>query len=93
MPNTTATLDALRLIEKHAQRTSQPLLVVCYGPQAKPLRAAIMTMLLGRKVTGSDKAVQWGNFRKAMWEMVGAEGDCIASKEHDFETKAARILA
>lgn len=71
---------------------SQRFLDACYGPLAKPLRAQVMAMLLDRKVTGSDKAVQWGNFRETMWKMIGAEGDCIASREHGFEDRATKIL-
>lgn len=68
------------------------LLEVIYGPQALPLRTQVAALILGRKVTSSDKMAQYGNLRKLLIEMLKATGNCIAAIDHDFETKAAAIL-
>jgi hypothetical protein len=88
----TPRLTALRLIATHRGYPSQRLLDACYGPRAKQLRAKVLQVLLGRKVTGSDREVQWNNFRCRMHVLVGAEGGCTAARDSDFEAKAEEIL-
>lgn len=68
------------------------LLDVIYGPQALSLRTQVAALLLGRKVTGSDKMAQYGNLRKLLVDMLKATGNCIAAVDHDFQAKADAIL-
>lgn len=82
---------ALRHV-KHFCRPGQRLLDACYGPQAKPLRTSVLAILFDRKVTGSDKQVQWGNFRKIMLNTLDVTGNCIANEDASFEEKAKEIL-
>lgn len=79
-------------IARFRNHPSQRLLDVCYGPARKPLRTQVMALLLDRKVTGSDKSVQWNNFRQTMFELLGAQGNCLASQEEDFQQKALKLL-
>lgn len=85
-------IRAIKHIDAFRRFKSSRLLDTCYGPQSKPLRGAVAAVLLDRKVTCSDKIVQWGNFRKLLLEAVGATGECIAGEDHDFEEKAAALL-
>ena len=83
----------LKHIAAFRSRPSVRLLDVIYGSQAKPLRTQVAALMLDRKVTGSDKAAQYGNLRKALLAMVGATGDCIASENTNFEELAETIIA
>ena len=86
------TVRVIKHIAAFRFRPSSNLLNACYGPKSVPLRTQVMALLLDRKVTGSDKCVQWNNFRDTMFKLLGAEGDCLASKEADFQAKAKAIL-
>ena len=57
-----------------------------------PLRTATAALLLDRKVTGSDKAAQYGNLRKLLLERLEITGNCIAAEDAAFEEKAQAIL-
>lgn len=69
------------------------LLDVCYGPKALPLRTQVLAILLDRKINGSSKEVQWGNFRKLLLSTLSIEGTCIADEDAKFEEKAKRLLS
>ncbi len=73
-------------------RPGQRLLDVVYGPRGKFLRTQVAAMILDRKVTGSDKAAQYGNLRSMLWQLAGVEEGCIAAKESDFEIKARTLI-
>lgn len=83
----------LKHIAAFRTRKSVRLLETIYGPRALPLRTQVAALMLDRKVTGSDKAAQYGNLRRALLEMVGATGDCIAAQDADFESRAEALIA
>ncbi len=83
---------ALKMIVAARRMPSQRLLDTCYGPQSASLRAQVVSYLTGKQVPKSHKEVQWGNFRDLLQRLVGAEGNCIAARESDFEEKAELIL-
>lgn len=86
----------IRHIAAYRPRPSVRFLDVLYGPRAKPLRTAVMAMILGRKVTGSDKMVQWNNFRDSLLTLVGITprlpDSCTASDDSEFEKRANELL-
>jgi hypothetical protein len=83
------TTEAIRLL---ANAGRYRLLDTAYGPQSQQLRADVLSALLGERVNKSDKRVQWGNWRRAMIEAVGASGGCIADQDSDFESRARALL-
>lgn len=88
-----STIRALQHIAAHRTRPSVRLLDAIYGPQARVLRTAVASIMLDRKVTGSDKEAQFGRLRRALLAAVGASGDCTATEDADFDTKAEAMLA
>ncbi len=76
------------------RRPGQRLLDVCYGPQSKPLRTQVAALLLDRKVTGSDKVAQWGNFRLLMLNALAVPTGvtCIAAEDQEFQRRADELL-
>lgn len=95
-PNTGARIErALRHITAFRSRPSVKLLDVIYGPRAKPLRTAVAALILGWRVTGSDKIAQYGNLRKMLLDLVGVDrgpDTYTAGEDRDFEEKAEAIL-
>lgn len=66
----------------YAVGTRRPLMDVIYGPLAQELRRQVVSIIVGTKVNKSDKRVQWGNFRKAIFDLTGhKEYTCIADME------------
>ncbi len=86
---------AVRHIAKSRSRPSIRLLDVLYGPQAKTLRTVVAAMLLGRKVTGSDKEAQYGNLRLRLLHAAGITVglSCSAVEDTEFERRAEELLA
>ena len=85
----------IRHIDAFRSRKSVKLLDTLYGPRALPLRTQVAALMLDRKVTGSDKAAQYGNLRIALLKATGITNDgqhCKAWEDAEFETKAAEIL-
>ena len=83
---------ALLLIVESRNRPSQKLLDVIYGPSAAELRATLAGILGGRVIRKSAKEAQYGRLRTALVNAVGANGNCIASVDSDFEEKAKRLI-
>lgn len=83
----------LALIAAHRDRTSKRLLDVIYGPEAKAIRQACACKMQDKLVTGSHPSVQYGNLRLALIAAVGAQGNCKAAEDADFEKLAAELLA
>jgi len=92
-PGMNLKLKVLRHISVFKSRPVMPLLDVLHGSKALSLRTQVAALMLGRKVTGSDKEAQYNNLRQALLSAVGATGDCTAAEDADFERKAAKILA
>jgi hypothetical protein len=89
-------VPALRLIAAARWHPSVRVLDACYGPQSKGLRQAVVGIIHPGfvPVKASDKIVQWGNFRAMLVEAAGIkEWTCIADMEHQFEARAAELLA
>ncbi len=85
----------VRHVAKHRSRPSVRLLDVLYGPQAKALRTVIAAMLLGRKVTGSDKEAGYNNLRLRLMHAAGITVglSCTAVEDVEFERRAEELLA
>jgi len=83
----------LKKIKSAKRHPSVRFLDAVYGPQAAALRAGIASAILDRSVTKSAKEAQYGRLRLALLTLTGAEGNCIAALDADFEAKAKALLA
>jgi hypothetical protein len=81
------------LKEQHrlAGRNGLRYLDFIYGPTALPIRHRISNTLHNANFSKSDKRCQYGNLRQALIEAVGAEGECIAARDHDFQAKVEAL--
>jgi hypothetical protein len=86
---------AERVVRHIAERSNQPglrLLEVVYGPKALTLRAEVASLILGRRISASDKEAQYGHLRLALLKLLGATGKSIADTDKAFESKAGILL-
>ncbi len=88
-------MDIQRIIKHIAAFRNHPsvkILDVLYGPRSLPLRTQVAAMMLDRKVTGSDKAAQYGNLRTALLNALEITGTCKADEDSRFEVSAEALL-
>lgn len=80
--------NAKRLfLEYTAQQRVRGRIDSLYGPSNAKLRAGILTVLRGVPVPPSR--ANWGDFRRAMLDLFGATGECIAEEDAELERIAA----
>lgn len=88
-------IESLQTIAAARSRPSVRLLDAIYGPQAKELRAQVVSILLEgekHKHPYLAKMTQYGNLRRLLVEGVKATGNCTAAENGDFEVKSERLL-
>lgn len=86
------TKRVLKHIAAHRSRPSVRLLDVLYGPKSLSLRTRVAALMLGRKVTGSDKIAQYNNLRSALMNMLGIPRMCAVGEDAAFESKAEELI-
>lgn len=80
-------MKALRLVRETGDSQHRRFLDTIYGPQAKPLRQAVLSCLVGHSVNATDKRCGYGALRQLLVDAIGATGNCVAAVDADFERR------